>query len=332
MELQAPKPPMAIEGLVTEYYLKPADMTEWHTPVADLFVLAHMGIPEITLENWSLRIDGLVENPLELTFDELLRRPKRVVETVHQCAGNPMNPTTPARQIANVRWAGIDLRDLLAEIGVQSDATHLWAYGLDHGEFAGVEQDCYLKDIPISRIDEGDVLIAYELNDEELSLKHGFPARLIVPGFFGTNSVKWLSRLHVAGSRADSLFTTRFYNDPVPDSGTTRPVWEIATESVIVSPGPDDTLRTGDIEVWGWAWSASEVQSVDVSTDGGITWLHALLEPRSQRSWQRFSYQWSARHSGTHVLLCRATDIRGETQPLGGARNAVFSVNLTLGD
>ncbi len=150
MELQAPKPPMAIEGLVTEYYLKPADMTEWHTPVADLFVLAHMGIPEITLENWSLRIDGLVENPLELTFDELLRRPKRVVETVHQCAGNPMNPTTPARQIANVRWAGIDLRDLLAEIGVQSDATHLWAYGLDHGEFAGVEQDCYLKDIPIS--------------------------------------------------------------------------------------------------------------------------------------------------------------------------------------
>ena len=305
-------------------------MTERFTPAADLFVLAHLGIPEINTENWSLDIDGLVDKPLELSFDELLRRPKRVVETVHQCAGSPLEPTVPTRRIANVRWAGIDLAELLAEVGVRSTATHLWAYGLDHGEFAGAKQDFYLKDVPLSRIEKGDILIAYELNEEPLSAKHGFPARLVVPGYFGTNSVKWLSRLQLAGGRAKSLFTTRFYNDLVPESDATKPVWEIAPESVIVSPAPDSRWPTGDVEIWGWAWSVCDVGSVEVSTDGGIAWHKASVEPRSQRSWQRFSYRWPARRPGTQELLCRATDVQGVTQPLDGARNAVYVITVTI--
>jgi len=330
MQRNAPKPAMLIEGLVREHKLKPAGMTERFTPAADLFVLAHLGIPEIKAENWSLCIDGLVDTPLELDFNELLRRPERVVETVHQCAGSPLDPTTPTRRVANVRWTGVDLAELLADAGVRSSATHLWAFGLDHGVFAGDEQDCYLKDIPLSRIAAGDVLVAYQLNGEPLSGKHGFPARLVVPGYFGTNSVKWLSRLTLSDDRAKSLFTTRLYNDPVPGSDATRPVWEIAPESVIVSPAPDSKLTAGDIEIWGWAWSAGDVACVDVSTDGGMTWRDARLEPRSQRSWQRFSYPWSARRSGAHELLCRATDIEGETQPLEGVRNAVYSITVNV--
>ncbi len=330
MGITTPKPVMQIEGLVREYKLEPAGMTDRFTPTADLFVLAHMGVPETAVDDWFLSIDGLVDTPLELTFDQLLRRPKRVVETVHQCAGSPMNPKIPIRQIANVKWAGADLRDLLADAGVDAGATHLWAYGLDHGEFAGEKQDYYLKDLPISRLDDGDVLIAYELNGEPLTAKHGFPARLVVPGFFGTNSVKWLSRLLVSDTRATSLFTTKLYNDPVPGSATTQPVWEIAPESIIVSPAPDVTLQAGTHEIWGWAWSATEVQSVEVSIDGGNSWQEADLEPRSQRSWQRFSYNWSAHNSGNHELLCRAMDVEGRTQPIDGARNAVYSLAVVV--
>lgn len=332
MKPTMPKPEMQTDGLVRKHKLSPSAMTDRLTSAADLFVLAHLGIPQLGVEGWSLTIDGLVDRPLKLSFDELLQYPKHVVETVHQCAGSPMNPTAPMRRIANVRWGGADLATLLAEAGVSPSATHLWAFGLDHGTFAGVEQDFYLKDVPLSRLAEGDILIAYELNDEPLPLEHGFPARLIVPGFFGTNSVKWLSQLHLSDSRAESLFTTRFYNDPVAGAEMTRPVWQIAPESIIVSPAPDSRLSAGDMEIWGWAWAASDVVFVDVSTDGGGTWCEAELEPRSQRSWQRFSYRWLAPQPGTYDLRCRATDIHGETQPADGARNAIYSINVSVGE
>ena len=321
---------MKFGKMVRKQKLMPPQMTERFTQTSDLFVLAHMGIPAVSADDWSLQIDGLVETPLNLTFEDLQKLPKREIVTIHQCAGSPLNPTAPTRRIANVRWAGVDLRELLSEVGIKPGATHLWAYGLDHGEFAGEAQEAYLKDSPLSRLDGGDVLIAYELNGEPLPVEHGFPARLLVPGYFGTNSVKWLSRLNLADHRATSLFTSRFYNDDVPGSDDTRPVWEIAPESVFVSPAPDAQLTRGPQEIWGWAWSASAVQSVEVSTDGGVTWNEAELEPRVQRTWQKFSFSWTDGKSGAHELLCRATDSAGNTQPLTGARNAVYGVTVTV--
>ena len=325
-----PKQKMKIEGLVAEYKLAPSDMTDPLTTASDLFVLAHMGVPEVAMKSWSLTIDGFVERPIHINFDDLERFSKRTIETVHHCAGSPLNPTVPTRQVANVKWTGVDLRELLAEAGVKSEATHIWAYGLDHGEFAGEKQNCYLKDLPLSRISDGDVLIAYELNDEPLSAEHGFPARLVVPGFYGTNSVKWLSRLHLAPERANSLFTTKLYNDPIPASKSTKPVWELAPESIIVSPAPNSELRIGKIEVWGWAWSESEIESVKISTDNGNSWHESFLAPRHSWSWQRFSFDFHARELGEVELLCCATDVNGQTQPLDGARNAVYSTTVTV--
>jgi Oxidoreductase molybdopterin binding domain len=116
-----------------------------------------------------------------------------------------------------------------------------------------------------------DVLIAFEMNGEPLRPEHGHPARLVVPGHYGTNSVKWLTRLTLAGARASGPFTTRWYNDPILDvegkpTGATTPVGPIAPESVIVSPAPDQTLPIGeDVEVWGWAWADGGVSAIDVS-------------------------------------------------------------------
>lgn len=149
---------------------------------------------------------------------------------------------------------GVDLRALLNRLGVRREATHVWAYGLDCGSFIDVEQAHYLKDIPRSRVDEGDVLIAYELNGEPLSAKHGAPARLIVPGYYGTNCVKWLCRLELQDRRADSLFTNPLYNDRDldrdPSGHTTKPVWMVEPESLIASPTADATLADSPCEIW----------------------------------------------------------------------------------
>lgn len=140
--------------------------------------------------------------------------PKRTVETVHKCAGNPVDPTTPTRQVANVVWGGIDIRDLMKEVGVRDGASYLWAYGPDHDDIADTVQRNYQKDVPLSRVAEGDVLLAYELNGQPLSVEHGFPMRLVVPGYYATNNVKWLYRLEFADRRSDGFFTTALYNDP----------------------------------------------------------------------------------------------------------------------
>ncbi|MEM7221437.1 MAG: molybdopterin-dependent oxidoreductase [Pseudomonadota bacterium] len=316
--------------LVADYKLAPSEMTERVTPAANLFVLAHMGIPEVELSGWSVTIDGLVERPLALSLEQLRRRPKRVIEAVHKCAGSPLKPTVPTRQVANVRWGGADLQNLLGEAGIKADATHLWASGLDHGSFAGEAQDCYLKDVPLSRLAAADLLIAYELNGAPLSERHGAPARLVVPGFYGTNSVKWLRRIHLAARRADSLFTNRLYNDPVPGAASRQPVWAIAPESVIVSPRPGGVLPGGPTEVWGWAWSDGAVRGVEVSVDGGRTWHAADVEARRQRSWQRFSYRWLADVPGDFELCSRAADADGQGQPMADARNAVHKVRVTV--
>lgn len=320
---------MANTSMVRDYKLAPEQMTERITPAADLFVLAHMGIPEVAATDWSLEICGLVERPMALSLDDLARFPKRTVEAIHKCAGSPVNHRVATRQIANVVWGGVDMRDLLRAAGPLEGGTHLWAYGLEYGRYRGSDEAHYRKDVPLGRIAEGDVLLAWELNGEPLSAVHGFPARLVVPGFFGTNSVKWICRLELAAGRPEGLFTTTLYNDPAEDGSGTRPVWEVAPESLIVSPGPADALRPGPSTIWGWAWSDAEVRSVEISTDGGHRWRATAVEPRRQRSWQRFSAGWEAAR-GVHVLQSRAVDAEGRTQPPAEARNAVYAVEVMV--
>ena len=128
--------------------------------------------------------------------------------------------------------------------------------------------------------------------------------------------------MHLAAGRADSPFTTRWYNDTLPD-GSTRPVWSIAPASCIVAPTGEIAARP--VEVWGWAWCDGGIARVEVSTDGGTTWRDATLDPATGRGWQRFALDW-APGPGPAVLMSRATDTQGATQPAQGARNAVFSV------
>ena len=175
------------------------------------------------------------------------------------------------------------------------------------------------------------------MNGEPLPAEHGFPARLVVPGYFGTNSVKWLWRLHLADRRADGLFTTDFYNDSLSEADIAaglpprRPVWATAPESIIVAPSPEAALAAGEpVEIWGWAWSFRGIAAVEVSVDGGASFARADLEPKRGWAWQRFSLQWRPAARGEAVLCARALEAGGTTQPFEGARNAVHTVRVSV--
>jgi DMSO/TMAO reductase YedYZ molybdopterin-dependent catalytic subunit len=322
---------------VRRIVLSPHEMTETVTATDNLFVLAHLGIPRVDPAEWSLTIDGLVGQHQTLTLDDLKARPKKVVETVHQCCGSPLEPTLPTRRVANVRWGGVDLAALLAELEIDSEARFLWSYGLDGGDFVGTSCDWFVKDLPLERLAAGDVLIAYELNGAPLPAEHGFPVRLVVPGYYGTNSVKWLWRMQLAVYRAESPFTTVFYNDAasVDDraagSSPHRPVWAIAPESLIVAPAPDAVLGAGKpTEIWGWAWSFRDIAFVEVSVDGGASYARAALEERRGWAWRRFSLPWRPMDRGEVLLNVRAIDVSGAGQPVEGARNAIHTVRVVV--
>ena len=304
--------------------LRPHQLTEPGTSTDNVFVLAHLGVPRINPATWTLEIDGLVRQRRVYTLGELQRFPKREIRSVHNCVGNPLQPQVPTRRVANVVWGGVDLEALLDEAGVAEAARYVWSYGIDYGEFNGTYCDSYRKDLPLERVDDGDVLVAYELNGEPLPAEHGFPIRLFVPGWYGTNSVKWLFRMTLADRRAEGLFTTVFYNEPTP-------AWAIAPDSVIVAPGPDERLqKVAPVEIWGWAWAANGIRTVEISVDGGRTWRAATVDVRQQRSWQRFSLWWHPVEAGRITIACRATDNAGASQPPSGARNEIHSVAVTV--
>ena len=322
-------------GFFGQIPLLPHQLTEDVTPREDVIVLCHLGVPRIDAADWEMEIDGLVSNPTRLRLQDLRRFPQHRIESIHQCAGSPLAPQEPKRRIVNVRWSGVRVSDILAECSVRPEARYLWSHGADYGEFAGVAVETYTKDLPLSRL-SSDVLIATELNDQPLRAENGFPARLVVPGFYGTNSVKWLTRMTLADKRADSPFTTRWYNDAVFDgdghaTGQTVPVWAIAPECVIVSPAPDARLSLGEeCLIWGRAWADAGVGSVRVSVDDGKSWRVAKLEPPVERSWQRFSLAWTPDQIGPTRLCALASGHDGQEQPLSGFRNAVHSVAITV--
>lgn len=305
--------------------LAPHAMTSRITPTGQLFILVHLGIARPNPEGWTLRIGGMVKRPLNLSLSDLA--PSRRIEAVHQCAGSPLEPTVPTRRAANVIWEGVPLADILREAQIVPGATFAWADGVDHGTYRGEAVPYFRKDLPLSRVPE-DVLLATRLNGAPIPDEHGGPLRLVVPGFYATNSVKWLWRLTLADRRAEGLFTTTYYNDRLPD-GSLRPVWALAPEAVFIGPRPGEKLGRS-ARLRGRAWADAPVQRVEVSDDEGANWHAAELETRSGRAWQEWSVEWTFRTLGRTRLMCRAIDARGATQPMEGARNAVHAVEVEV--
>jgi DMSO/TMAO reductase YedYZ molybdopterin-dependent catalytic subunit len=292
-----------------------------------------MGGAEVDTTKWRLVITGMVDQPFALTLKQLKSLPSKTVTSFVECYGSPLVPPTKAlRRIGNVRWTGVPLHSLLEKAIVQPGVQYIWSEGLDRGAFAGEEADRYQKDVPIEKAMEPEVLVAYEINGQPLSRNRGGPVRLVVPGWFGTNSTKWLSKLTVTDRRAPSIFTTKFYNERYPPDDPTceyKPIWKVQPNSMIVRPVPESQVKGPDVVVEGWAWSCDGVDRVDVSLDEGQTWYPSHIHPRTEYSWQKYWAKLTLER-GTYVVLAKATGHDGREQPLGVGRNHVHRVKIEV--
>ncbi len=297
------------------------------TPVGLHYLLIHFDVPPVPAD-WRLQVGGLVDNELSLSLDELRERPlvRRIVTM--ECAGNGRTAFEPhvtsqpwiAEAIGTGEWCGVELAPLLREAGVGAGAVDVLFTGLDRGIDGGVEQS-YERSLTLDEALGGEALLAFELNGEPLPPQHGAPLRLVVPGWYGMTSVKWLERITVldrpfAGYQQAQAYHFRRTED---DAGT--PVTRIRPRSLMVPPGmPEFMSRRRFVEpgacvLEGRAWSGvAPIASVDVGVDG--EWAAANVEPAPDSwAWAHWTYEWNA-EPGDHELLCRARDEAGNEQPV----------------
>ena len=322
------------------------------TPIGLHYLLIHYDIPVVDPETWTLEIDGLVEKPLSLSLAELRSRPSLEIVSTMECAGNGRVHIEPRvvsqpwllEAVGNARWKGVALAPLLEEAGLREDAVEVLFEGLDRGVEGGEEQ-FYARSLSLSEARRDDVLLAYEVNDVPLPPQHGFPLRLLVPGWYGMTSVKWLARITALDTPFDGYYQRRSYRLRQQEDEIGEPVSWIQVRALMVPPGiPEFLTRSrivsaGECMLEGRAWSGeAEIDGVEVSVDGGQTWAGAELVQRSggRWAWRGWRFAWNA-EPGEYELCCRARDDAGNVQPLeppwnlgGYVNNAVHRVSVTV--
>jgi DMSO/TMAO reductase YedYZ molybdopterin-dependent catalytic subunit len=321
------------------------------TPAGLHYLLVHFDVPFVeSCEDWTLKISGLVGKSIELTVNEIKQRPQHSIPVTLECAGNGRAEVSPRYQsqpwhheaVGTAQWTGTPLKNLLDEVGFSDAAVDVVFYGADRG-FAGGKEHDYGRSLSPEHALADDVLVAWAMNDAPLLPQHGFPLRLIVPGWFGMASVKWLNRIEVIGRAFDGhqQVGAYVYRESADDPGT--PVTTLRVKSLMVPPGlPDVYTRDrlaekGPVTLTGRAWSGAgaTIRKVEVAVGG--QWLEATLDaPLGQYAWRGWKFDWQA-SVGEHELMCRATDSNGDVQPLeprfdlsGMGNNAVHRVNVTV--
>ncbi|MGW0805323.1 sulfite oxidase [Nonomuraea sp. NPDC002799] len=294
----------------------------YHTPNDRFFVRNHTSTPLIDATTWRLRVHGAgVRCPRDFGYEELLAMPSRTYDAAIECAGNgrrfygtQQHDPAPGTQwglgaIGVARWRGVPLAYLLKEAGLLPGAVDVLPTGLD----APFEDYGHVRrPLPLGKAMD-DVLVAYEMNGRPLPPDHGFPVRLVVPGWVGIASIKWLGDIEVSTKKLHSPWDTVFYRDV-----TTQPVksaFELAWNARLPVGGPHI--------LHGRSWSGrGRIVRVEVSFDGGLSWRRA--EHRGQRlvgAWLPWHISWSPRRTGAYTLMARATDETGATQPLTTLRH-----------
>src|SRR6266508_2299520 len=331
----------------------PLEALDWAvTPVGLHYLLIHYDIPRVDAATWSLRVDGRVERPLTLSLDEIRSRPARTVAVTMECAGNgrahldprPLSQPWLVEAVGTAEWTGTPLRPLLEEAGLLGDAIEIVFTGLDHGIEGGVEQD-YARSLSVDEASRDEVILAYEMNGQPLLPQHGFPLRLVVPGWYGMTNVKWLARVEAVAEPFTGFQQAEGYRLLRDRDDSGEPVTRMAPRALMVPPGfPDFMTRRrfvapGTCPVRGRAWSGlAPVARVELSDDLGETWHDATLDAADlgPYAWRSWSWTWDP-GPGDYEVWCRARDAAGNEQPLiadwnvkGYANNSVQRVPVTV--
>ena len=322
------------------------------TPVGLHYLLIHYDIPAVDAGAWHLTVDGLVERELSLGLDELRARPGIEVVATMECAGNgrarldprPISQPWLLEAVGTGRWGGVPLPALLDEAGIADGALEVLFTGLDRG-IENDEEQWFQRSLPLAEALRDEVLLAYDLNGGPLPPQHGFPLRLVVPGWYGMTNVKWLSRITVIDEPFTGYQQARGYHLRQDPDEQGQPLERMAPRALMVPPGIPDfmsrerTVPAGACLLAGRAWSGlAPVAGVDVSVDSGASWEAASLAPEELGpwAWRGWTYEWGAEPGG-YVLSCRARDEAGNEQPLeppwnvgGYSNNAVQRVVVTV--
>jgi len=303
------------------------------TPNESFYVRCHFPIPEIKAADWSLKIEGEVEVPFSLGYEELLAMESRTITATLECAGNNrdfLDPKVKGVQwglgaVGNASWSGVSLSSVLKRAKVKSSAIEVILEGADEGEIANPPKPAgrirYARSVPLEKA-KADVLLAHTMNGEQLSASHGFPLRALVPGWYAMASVKWLRRIIVTDKPFAGYYQSIDYTfwrraDGLP---SLVPIAEQQIKAEIARPENGETVPAGKtIRVYGAAWSSDEeITKVEISVDSGASWQKArLLDDSIKNAWRLWEFDWLTPTKPRKLTIqARATDARGRVQPL----------------
>ncbi|MBI1358263.1 MAG: molybdopterin-dependent oxidoreductase [Acidobacteria bacterium] len=305
------------------------ELRSWVTPNRLFFVRNHFETPEIDRAAWRLRVTGLVERELELDWETIATLPTRSVFATMECAGNgrsflekPVHGVQwGAGAIGHAEWVGVPLRLVLERAGVQAQAREAIFVGADRGtEPDHPEVMAFERSLPVEKALEDDTLLAIEMNGEPLTAAHGYPVRLIVPGWYGVASVKWLESIHLTDEMFHGYYQSVKYTvRRRTGSGVcSEVVGEMQPKSEILRPHEGERCGVGLNRVVGVAWAGPDpVEAVEISTDGGRSWARAELTGiTAPYSWTLWQYSWRPAQPGPCQLMSRAISAAGRMQPL----------------
>ncbi len=266
------------------------------TPTDEFFATSYGAGPRVKLEDWSLTIDGLVDTPLTLTYDDLLALEAVTDTRTLECIGNPVG----GGQIGTATWTGVRLKPLLDRAGIQEEAIRARFYAAD-GYNTAVDVEWILQE---------DTLLAYAMNGSPLLDKHGYPVRIMMPGLYGQKMPKWLTRIEFINEQYLGYWEQRGWSD----------IAEVKTNSQIVMPPKLTTVR-GEFAIQGWAYAGKRrITGVEVQIDDGEWIACELLEGPSPLAWTQWWTTWTPEHTGTFHVAVRATDEDGFTQDEGNRK------------
>ncbi len=309
--------------------------TSFITPNEQFFIRSHFAVPKLNPRSWRLTVEGLVDRPFEINYTDLLSLPSRSMMMTLECAGNSRIFLTPKvgglqwglGAVGNAEWTGIPLAAVLERAGVRPGAVEVVLEGADAGEIKKDPQSPgkihFARSLPLEKALRSDVLLAYEMNGTQLPVAHGFPLRVVVPGWYAMASVKWLTRIVVTDRVFQGYFQTADYTYWDQREGLPiqlLPVAELEVKAQIARPALHEVVPARSVyRMHGAAWvGESEVTKVEVSTNAGRTWKAAeLLSASSRYAWCLWEYRWyTPPRVGRHIVMARATDARGHVQPM----------------
>lgn len=328
------------DGLLIERNARPllAESTlealePWETPLEGFFIRSHHNVlPAKVDDSWAIEFTGLVGRQKKITLRDLKKKKSVSFHAVLECSGNGRGLFSPQVSgiqwkrgaVGNAEWTGVPIEAVFKELNVKAEAIYVTVEGFDEPVMKSEAK--FVRSIPLSLLRDTKAILAWEMNRQPIPIAHGGPMRLVLPGVYGQNWVKWVNKMTFSKTPDERMYAKKAYRmpekpvkpgepwDPVKNG---KPIDYILTQTIFTSPWPGAKVTPGKTLVRGKAFTGKgHIIKVDISLDEGKTWRVAKLSDAKGRAWQEFEFELQTTEGKTYNLLARATDSLGSTQPL----------------